>query len=1007
MQQADPSRLRRRLQDDELGTVPNYQMGDPLRYERLPESAARTELDYVVPLFEEGRRTPWIFIPLLLGALLLVARSAFALFTWNGAGIVLLSLAAFTTLVAAYELFIPKNRRAALAWFVAGPLAILALTATSPLVAFLLFVIASALAMKLADSCTLHFGSYLHARALSSLELRQRWSTFWRGDGLLARLRRAAALPVGALRPPSSTELVERRETAERAAYDRGFLIVALALAVGFVVFVVTPIPVFAGVIALFTVATIVWAYAILNLKSYTPTTNTWKVLREALQAWFHCGEGVDRAPGVFRGHAGPAAKRRWRTSRIYSLITVSVILLGGYFPVQMMLQGPAAWQQENHELTMRRLGSAAPSLAKARASLPAETQRFAEQVPPNLRGNYLEAAARARFAAEVQHLETTEYLPLATVPEAWVALSFLGIFGEPVQFGLALALGILFSIFFPPFLFAGFALAIGGRAVLHHAAGFDAMGAPYLKPQPAFAALTERLRHSANEDERRHLWIGRSAEWGYPILLDRAALERPAHILGGTGSGKTARGVAPLINQLIGPDCSVLILDLKGDQTLFEEARASAKREGSVFKWFTSHSRESTFVFNPLDQPRMRDLTELERTEVFTKALGLEYGEGYGRSHFSRKNRQVLLKLFDLDPHIRSFVRLQQRVNEAETLKKLGSEATKRDAGDLFAVIDALSRLASLNVTDEPWPRRKDRHGDEVEDPISPEQRQVLLESSIKMVDALETPSVYYFKLPASIHSASDREIGKFALYALLTAAEGRKPDGRLPVYVVIDEFQQIVSEDLDTIFRQARSMGLHFILANQTPSDLEKAGADLLDSIHNNTGFQQIYSVGTERYRRTLEALSGNTMHVLLSRSEGLTGITHSARQQLGPRFLANDLIELSARDEECWINIKQNKGYSQFDGYPFVGLTDFHISKTEYEARDRADWPPVEESPGTLSTPLEWNVVVKAAAAPAPKKRRTKQPGPAPTHPIDDGLADLKRLQDEKNQHGEKDD
>ncbi|MEZ4651991.1 MAG: type IV secretion system DNA-binding domain-containing protein [Candidatus Eisenbacteria bacterium] len=1011
MQHADPTRRRRRGVEDPRGTpepfgeVPNYQAGDPLRYDRLPSSAVDTELDFVPPLFDDaGGRPHWFLAPLLLAGLLLGSRFVFAVLSWEGSGLALLSLVAFTTLVAAYEFFLPKNNRAALAWLLGGPLAVVALTAQTPLVAFLLFVCAAVLTLGLASSCAQHFGSYLHARTLSPREIRERWSRFWHDEGVLARIRRAAAQPWRGVTASVDADLVARRETAERAAFDRGFLIIALALAVGFIVFVATPIPLFAGPIAVATVTAIVWAYALLNVKGYARTKDKRPVLREALQVWFSYGDEAEQAPGVFRSTAGLARRRRKRTSRAYSFLAVSVVLLGSYFPVQMLFQGPAAWQQENHELTMRRLGEDAPSLAKSRAQLPETTRSFAEHVPADVREAYLEAAARTRFAGEVRKLEATEYLPLARVPESWVLLSLHGLLGDPVQFGFALVLGLLLSVFFPPLLFAGFALAIGGRAALHHAAGFDAVGAPYIKPQPAFAVLTDRLRHSRNEDERRHLWIGRSAEWGYPVLLDRDALERPAHILGGTGSGKTARGVAPLINQLIRPDCSVLVIDLKGDQALFEEARSSAAREGSVFKWFTSRSRQSTHVFNPLDQPHMRELTALERTEIFTKALGLEYGEGYGRSHFSRKNRQVLLKLFDLDPEIRSFVRMHQRVTEAETLKKLGTKESLRDAGDLFAVIEALARLESLNVTDTPWPQRKNHDGAQVEDPITPDQRAALLENSIRMAEALERPSVYYFKLPASIHSASDREIGKFALYALLTAAEGYRGDTRLPVYVVIDEFQQIVSEDLDTFFRQARSMGVHFILANQTPSDLEKAGADLLDSIHNNTGFQLIYSVGTERYRRTLEALSGNKMHVLMSATESDGGTSVTTRQQLGPRFLPNDLIELSARDEECWVNIKQNKGFAQFDGYPFVGLTDFHISKTEYEARERAGWPSVEDSPGTLATPLAWNVTVKPPRG--KKTKATKKPTkPQPPDPVGDGLAELKKLQEEK--HGEKDD
>ncbi|MBU0717858.1 MAG: DUF87 domain-containing protein, partial [Planctomycetes bacterium] len=71
---------------------------------------------------------------------------------------------------------------------------------------------------------------------------------------------------------------------------------------------------------------------------------------------------------------------------------------------------------------------------------------------------------------------------------------------------------------------------------------------------------------------ERNHLLAGFNPENDYPILLSRGILREHAHIIGDTGSGKTALGITPLVAQLIGrPHTSVVIIDLKGDMALFE----------------------------------------------------------------------------------------------------------------------------------------------------------------------------------------------------------------------------------------------------------------------------------------------------------------------------------------------------------------------------------------------------------------------------------------------------
>ena len=67
-------------------------------------------------------------------------------------------------------------------------------------------------------------------------------------------------------------------------------------------------------------------------------------------------------------------------------------------------------------------------------------------------------------------------------------------------------------------------------------------------------------------------------------------------HILGATGSGKTAIGLSTLVPQLIRRgDGAVIVLDCKGDQAFFNTVRIEAERAGSTFKWFTNRLYRST----------------------------------------------------------------------------------------------------------------------------------------------------------------------------------------------------------------------------------------------------------------------------------------------------------------------------------------------------------------------------------------------------------------------------
>src|SRR5262245_15374504 len=80
-----------------------------------------------------------------------------------------------------------------------------------------------------------------------------------------------------------------------------------------------------------------------------------------------------------------------------------------------------------------------------------------------------------------------------------------------------------------------------------------------------------ERLLRSDDERLRDHFLLGVAAWTGEPILLALKLLQEHLWVTGGSGSGKSALILAPLIAQIIRRrDTSLVFIDQKGDAPSF-----------------------------------------------------------------------------------------------------------------------------------------------------------------------------------------------------------------------------------------------------------------------------------------------------------------------------------------------------------------------------------------------------------------------------------------------------
>lgn len=559
----------------------------------------------------------------------------------------------------------------------------------------------------------------------------------------------------------------------------------------------------------------------------------------------------------------------------------------------------------------------------------------------------YLNQIATAQYQAAVTAAIQPAFERLTTTPESWFLVAATQVANGNESYLWALLFSAIATLLAGPIVFLAICFALGGRTLAHFDRTLEVQGAPYhrLDTDSAWQSYQKRLAESQQAvvdqsgrmvRERDHLFIGLHAQIDYPILLHQSILAEHAHITGDSGSGKSALGIPSLLTQLTGrPGSSIVVIDLKGDRALFECARLEAERNRIPFRWVTNSPMDATFAFNPFLQQHMRKITRVQLAEVLLKSLGLEYGEGYGRSYFSSLHRDVLTKLLDQYPEINSFRMLQQYLSNAREFIDMTREQRERGA-HLLTTVNMLSTMDALNITPD--------NGCDKE----------VFAHRIDMSDVIARPQVVYFYLHAQLQEVTMREVAKLALHSLLTAAVLDKNRDH-QVYLFVDEFQQIVSADLEIVLRMARDSGIAAILCNQTISDLVTHAADLRPTVQANTRFKQIFSATDLLQQDDIIKSSGEAIYGMLSETTNAHTRTTFA-ESIGPRLRRNDVIETSDNENLSIAHVSRGRGYTQFGGFPFPMYTAFHIPYGDYVQRRKRPWPLSKDHAGAYVPPTE---------------------------------------------------
>ena len=845
----------------------------------------------------------------------------------------------------------------------------------------------------LAHQVVTHYAEWMLANPFLARKTRMRWRNLWAPKGLPGDAPRRpirfsehirSLFQPNSREPTQSPDSMPAIERTERRHYPFGIAIVFVSYLLAILVLMATSTPFIDVMLAVFTFVVALIAWGVYDLRQYDRTIDpllSAKIVWNAIVSWLNYNTHDTPAPGVFQSPCGRIHRRRTHAGAVALATAVIIIPLGSYLPVCTVFveldpwlaayREPFPWEGAWSALT-EESGESTPSTTTL-TRLDDVQRAFRRQLPPSERKDYVESCIRK---LEQQDDDRRAYTALVANPEGVVFASVLGaIKGKPFLIA-SLFFSLVACLIVPLIIVYAICFGVGARVLTHHwltLEGDDEHPARYHpteKPH-TWAAYVGRLRDSRHRTtdqhdeqlrEADHLLLGFSAHGDYPVLLDRKILSEHTHITGDSGSGKTALALAPMLAQLIGrPRSSVVVLDLNGEMPLFvavQEAlrEANAHRKQPIpFRWFTNFPGRSTYVFNPFLQSHIPQVTTQQNVEVILQSIGLEYGEGYGPAWFSSAHRHVLATVLEQNPELNSFRRIDRYTAKTlpTTYKELGiTKKQYEEASHLYTVVHALASFEALNATPD--------------DGYRPE----VFQRQIDMFQVVQQPEVIYFSLASSIEERSVAEIAKLALFSLL-AASVRRGFADFTVYVVIDEFQQIVTENLAIILEQARHNRLNCILSHQNLSQLDKPPAgNLIPVVQGNTRFKQVFSASDLAQQKAVMDASGEALYHMADWGVGLgdfeagnmgprpPGFTDAGterihiKEQIGPVLRRNDIIEAGDAEMHSLVHITRSRGYTQFGGYTFPMRCEYHIPLRDYRARESAEWP--EQAEGTI-TPM----------------------------------------------------
>ena len=470
---------------------------------------------------------------------------------------------------------------------------------------------------------------------------------------------------------------------------------------------------------------------------------------------------------------------------------------------------------------------------------------------------------------------------------------------------------------------------------------------------------VVHTLRTSTKELHREQLLWGFHATAHYPVLVPMRSLQEHIYVAGGSGTGKTSRTILPLALQLLAarkekPPGPLLVVDLKGDNALFQAVRAGAREAKRAFRFFTNHVGYATHAFNPFAELHAAGVPLERAGETLLSALNLEHGAGYGRSHFSAVSRGQLRSWLQRFPNVQSISELHREIVRSRSAMSPAQKRREEESYELFLALEMLAEMPELNVTEG-----------------------AAFDERIAFTRSIRDNEVVYFSLSPKPEEAAARFVGSLAVetfYAALTrhntavGADGKQLNVFKRAHAVLDEFQVVAGRNFEAFMETARSNGLGLILASQVPAKLEE---ELRVVVEANVAIRQYFSIRSVAELHDLRELGGTTMELGEPDGEG------NPRYRSGPRLSENILRAVSGREDLSVLIIQKSADFAQFDSFPIVVRSPHCQSKKAHAELLQRSWPTGESL-----------LVVGEAAAPGTGRdpfARSEAASPAGPQPV----------------------
>lgn len=732
-----------------------------------------------------------------------------------------------------------------------------------------------------------------------------------------------------------------------------------------------------------------------------------------AVGNWLDYNPRDVRAPGVYQSPYGGSRRRIAALAAVLAVLGIALNLVSSYFPVLML--GPSgsepwaqqvAWRRAATEHDLRkypwpqnvfmarvvRHGEVFAPLPEPAPESEADFERVLARLTPEQAvyyGELTDEAERRDYLTEVATAppvprpvqlapDEEDYAALGRTPESWLFADFVGIWGGDARFATSLILSLVLGMAAPSLFLllalwavAGTDLALVEFRLTHpawrqHPRDGEEPEESEAWYNPEWLGYVEAIQNSKNVAEREHLFLGFAQDFDsddqYPVLFHRSLIGDHVYINGSSGSGKSSRGLAALSSQLVRfarvrGDCSILVLDVKGDEALFQGLRHESR--GLPFRWYREQRGFSTFGFNPLLQSHIEQFNPSQKARAVMDAFGLRHGDALGERYFADVQEAVVRTLFEKHPNVRSLAQMHAILQSPDAHDQLCPDMPERDWDHAFHIreqLGAFARCAPLNDTSD--------------DPAR----------TIDLPSLFLEPQVAYFYVPALLGGGTNVQAAKFALYSLLTAALFVPKRERKQVYVIIDEFQEIIGVNVPVVLRQARTFSTALIVANQLPSDLDRGQVRMKMAVSGNVALEWSFRPGTTEQVEELQRASGEYLETLRSQTvttqtdptgQWLKGMTYSGKytQSYRPTFNTNRLLWAGFKDDLSVAHFKQGHGFTQFFR-PFALRTLFHVSEDLYRKRSEEPWPELPGGAGPTPSPGE----------PSAPRRAIELPGPA---------------------------